>query len=82
MRNLITHTFIDYLINKRCGVLSFGQALFKFLMSMHTQIIPCFLSTKTRLKTQSVRGMGYMKLALRNFSNSALIVATFLGLTD
>ena len=43
-----------------CGVgkLSLGQALFKYLKSMQTLMVPYFLLTGMMFDTHSVKGMG------------------------
>ena len=66
-----------------CGVgkLSLGQALFKSRKLIQTLIVACFLATWTILDTHYVRGTGWINLAFRSFSTSALIVAAFLGWT-
>jgi hypothetical protein len=48
---------------------------------MHTWMFPCFLFTETGLDTHSVKGIGWIKPTLNNFSTSALIAGAFLGLT-
>ena len=55
---LASRTLIQNLIDKWCGKIILGQALFKSRKSVHIWIVPCFLSIGMGFETHSIKGTG------------------------